>query len=818
MTLGEGALPSGTVTLLFTDVEGSTRLLDQLGPDRYAAALLDHRERLRAVANAHRGVQFGTEGDAVFFAFQGAGDGLAAAREMQTAIAGSPLRVRMGVHSGEVLLAGGEYVGMAVHKVARICSAAHGGQVVVSDQTHQLAGVALRDLGEHRLKDLTALERLFQLGEDDFPPLRTLRRVNLPVQATPLIGRERELRELVELASSHRVITLTGTGGTGKTRLALALAAELADSYADGASWVSLASVTDRGLVAAAIASALGAVEDLPTYLSGRALLLMLDNLEQVIEAGPEIGELLQGAQDCAAIVTSRERLAIAGEQEYPVPPLSPHDAVELFTTRAREINPGFEPGAAIGAICERLDRLPLALELAATRVKLLSEDRLLARLEQRLPLLAGGRRDLPERQITMRAALAWSYELLSQTERRLFTNLAVFSGGFELEAAEQICDADLDILQALIEKSLVRPSENGRYSLLETTREFALEQFAASDDCEEIRARHARWYLSLGVTARGHGPECSDALIRLRQDTADARLALSWALDHDIAGALPLADALFSASLGAGRVRELARWYERALADPNVLAPADRADALAGLGMTLEFEENVDPARTALTEALALYEEAANERGRVRVLNDLGGIEWVAGHSERAIAWHEQALAISERLDDPAEMVRSLHYLGDSLRDTGEFDRATEFYARAIETCRKRGVGRDYSVLHSLGDLALDRCDLSGADRYYTESLALGVEHENLRHCAYCLAGLACVAARNQDATAAGRLWTLAERTEQELGFRMLATERRRYEGTITPTLRDTDAYRDGVASAADLEPLAAAAQLLGI
>lgn len=287
MRFGDRALPSGMVTMLFTDVEGSTRLLDGLGPERYAAALLDHRERLRAVAEAHGGVEVGTEGDAFLFVFQGAGDGLAAAGEMQAAIARGPLRVRMGIHSGEVLLADGDYVGMTVHKAARICSAAHGGQVVASDQTRALAGVALRDLGEHRLKDLTAPERLFQLGKEDFPPLRTLRQVNLPVQATPLIGRERELAELVELAGSHRVITLTGTGGTGKTRLALALAAELADSYVDGVWWVRLASVTDPGLVSAGIAAALGAIEDLPTYLSGRALLLVIDNLEQVIDSAP---------------------------------------------------------------------------------------------------------------------------------------------------------------------------------------------------------------------------------------------------------------------------------------------------------------------------------------------------------------------------------------------------------------------------------------------------------------------------------------------------------------------------------------------------
>jgi tetratricopeptide (TPR) repeat protein len=417
-----------------------------------------------------------------------------------------------------------------------------------------------------------------------------------------------------------------------------------------------------------------------------------------------------------------------------------------------------------------------------------------------------------------MRATLAWSYDLLSEQEQRLFTNLAVFSGSFGLEAAEQICYADLNILQSLIEKSLVRHAENGRHFLLETTREFALELFAASDERDEIRARHARWYLALGVAARGQDPERAEALIRLRQDAADVGLALAWSLDHDVAAGLPLAESLFREWLAAGRVGELARWYERALADPDALAPGDRADALAGLGLTLEFEENVVPARRALTEALALYQQAGNDRGRVRVLNNLGGVEWVAGSSEQAIPWHEQALAISERLDDPEEMARSLHYLADSLRDTGEFERAAKLLTRSIEISRARGLGSGKSALHSLGDLSLDKGDMSDAARYYRESLALGIAEEDVRHCAYCLAGLACVAARNQDGTVAGRLWTLAERVEHEIGFRMLAAERGRYERTLTPAVRNSGEYRAGIAAAADLDPLTAAAEILRI
>ena len=368
--------------MLFTDVEGSTRLLDELGPDRYATVLMDHRERIRSVAHARHAVEMGTEGDAFFFVFQSARECLAAAGEMQAALADLPLRVRMGVHSGEVLLLEGNYFGMAVHKAARISSAAHGGQVVVSAETRALGDVQLRDLGEHRLKDLAAPEHLFQLGEATFPPLRTLRSTHLPMQATAMVGRERELAELLDLADDHRLLTLTGTGGTGKTRLALALAAELADRFADGVWWVALAPVADAAVVVPTIAAVIGAGEDLPGYLSGRSLLLVLDNLEQVLDAAPLVGELLAAAPGCAAIATSRERLAIAGEQEYPVGPLSPAGAVELFNSRARQVKPDFAPGEAVDAICARLDHLPLALELAATRVKLLSESQLLSRLQ----------------------------------------------------------------------------------------------------------------------------------------------------------------------------------------------------------------------------------------------------------------------------------------------------------------------------------------------------------------------------------------------------------------------------------------------------
>ena len=640
--------------------------------------------------------------------------------------------------------------------------------------------------------------------------------VHLPVQATPLIGRERELAELMTLADSRRLITLTGTGGTGKTRLGMAFAAGLADRYPDGVWWVPLAMVSEARLVPAAIAAALGDIADLPMYLRGRALLLVLDNFEHVIEAARAVGELLSGAPGCGVIVTSRERLGVAAEQEYPVAPLSPHAAVELFTARARQVEPGYEPGAEIDAICERLDRLPLALELAATRVKLLSEQQLLTRLEQRLPLLAGGRRDLPKRHSTMRATIAWSYDLLTRPEQRLFTRLAVFVGSFELEAAEQICDADLDAMRSLIDKSLVRHADNGRLFLLHTTREYALEQFDSSDERDEIRARHARWYFALGV-ADGDGPrEGTDDLIRLRQDAANVGLALAWALDHDIAAALPLADALFTPWLGAGRIRELERWYERALADPTALSPGDRAKALAGLGHALVFLERLEQARAALIEALTLYRDAGDERGETLVLLPLAAAEFIAGAPERTLAWAEQALPIYERLDDTLGIARTLHRIAEALRDLGDFERSAELFARSIEIRRANGLGSGASTVHSLGDLYLDVGDMPTAERYYREALALGLQEGDVRLGAYCLAGLACVAARNEDAATAGRLWTLAERLEHEIGFRMVAAERVRYERNLTPPLTNTDEYRAGIADAANIDPLTAAAEIV--
>ena len=450
--------------MLFTDIEGSTRLLQELG-EHYADVLTEHRRVLREAFSRHGGVEVDTQGDAFFVAFARASDAVSAAGEAQAALANGPVRVRIGVHTGEPVVTEEGYVGTDVHRAARIMGAGHGGQVLLSETTRQLLDTTaeLRELGDHRLKDLTAPQRLYQLGDGDFPPLRTLYRTNLPIQPTPLVGRERELEEAGALVRSHRLLTLTGPGGSGKTRLALQLAAEAVEQFPDGVFWVPLQTLRDPALVERAIGISVGADDDLIEYVANKRLFVLLDNFEQVIEAAPTISSLLAGTPNTKVLVTSREPLHVESEQRYPVEPLPEDDAAVLFVERARAVAPGFRPAAAVGEICRRLDGLPLAIELAAARVALLDPDELLARLDRRLPLLASRSRDAPARQRTLRATIEWSYELLEPDEQELFLTLAVFRGSFSLEAAEAVCDADLDALESLVVKNLVRRSGSGR-------------------------------------------------------------------------------------------------------------------------------------------------------------------------------------------------------------------------------------------------------------------------------------------------------------------------------------------------------------------
>jgi predicted ATPase len=495
-------LPSGTVTFLFTDIEGSTRLLQELG-DEYVDALAEHRRLLRDAFERHGGVEVDTQGDAFFVAFARAADAVAAADDGQRALDGGPIRVRMGIHTGEPLLTEEGYVGMDVHRAARIAAAGHGGQILVSQTTRELLGdsPALRDLGDHRLKDLSAPQRLYQVGDGAFPPLKALHEMHLPQQPTSFVGRERELAEVVELARSSRFVTLTGPGGSGKTRLGLQTATELADEFDDGVWFVPLAPVDDVELVAPTIAKALGVRDDLAAHLRGKRALLLLDNLEHLLEAGPVVGELVAAAESVTVLATSRERLGLAAEVEYRLPMLATDEAVALFEARARALKPGFESNGEVKEICERLDGLPLAIELAAARARILTPAQILERLGRRLELLTGGARDAPERQRTLRSTIEWSYELLDQGERTLFARLAVFGASFSLEAAEEVVEADLDALASLLDKSLLRETGVGRFFLLETLKEFAAERLHDRGEADAYRLRHAEWCRRSGST-----------------------------------------------------------------------------------------------------------------------------------------------------------------------------------------------------------------------------------------------------------------------------------------------------------------------------
>ena len=556
---------------MFSDIEGSTRLLARLRRG-YADLLDEHRRLLRIAFATHGGAEVRTEGDSFFVVFARAGAAVAAVVAGQRALAtgrwpeGCEVRVRMGVHTGEAELREGDYTGLDVHRAARICAAAHGGQILVSSATRELVAgeltdVALRDLGAHWLKDLDRPEHLYQLVIDglraDFPPLSSPpagpssgSRIELPVPATPFVGRARELSELLALLrrDDTRLLTLTGAGGSGKTRLALRVAETVGADYGDGSWFVGFGDVTDPELIALTICDALGLTEPahlapvarLEQWLMERSVLLVLDNLEQLGGGTAVLGELLAACPGLALLVTSREPLHLAGEHQYDVPVLADTEAIELFIARSRAVAPRISVVPALAAkICERLDCLPLAIELAAARTKVLSPDQILARLDRRLPLLSGGPRDAPQRHRTLKATIDWSYELLSDEERHLFARLAVFAGGCTFAAAQAVCHADLDTLQALVDRSLVR-SDGERYWMLQILREYALERLRQAGESSEFRRRHHEWFAGLldAEALDVHDLDPENIARRTRssaylQERENINSALAWALTH---------------------------------------------------------------------------------------------------------------------------------------------------------------------------------------------------------------------------------------------------------------------------------------------
>jgi len=709
------ALPTGTVTFLFSDVEGSTRLAAALGP--HFADLLDrHHSLLRQAFGDAGGIEIGTEGDAFFVVFRSAGDALRGAVAAQRALAaepwpdGAPVRVRMGIHTGEGMLGGDNYAGLDVHRAARISAAAHGGQVLLSGATYGLVegaapdGVSFRDLGEHRLKDLDRPVRLVQLVVDgllsDFPAPRSLETpTNLPVQVTTFVGREREVSEVGALLDRARLVTLTGPGGTGKTRLSIAVAERCRDRFPAGVFFVELASIVDPALIPATIASAVGVREDpsspvvetLRQHLRDRSVLLVLDNFEQVVAGATVVADLLRAAPGLRVLASSREALGVTGEHQYPVPllgvpdtrhmpsldDLARFDAVALFVDRARAARAGFEltsdNAAAVAAICARLDGLPLALELAAARTRLFAPDALLRRLDRRLAVLTGGGRDLSARQQTMRGAIDWSHELLDADERALFRRLSVFPGGATIEIAAAVCDPDAalgvdvaDGLASLADKSLVRIDEDARgeprFRMLETIREYASGRLAESEDAEVVPRRHAVEFARLVADAESRIVTDDQAawLARLDRELDNLRAALGWAADHDMALALAMGGALWRFWHQRSHLQEGREVLAGLLARPAASAPtAERAKALEGIGGLVYWQGDFASAEGAYSEELAIARTLADPRLVAEALYNLGFVANILGRDAEGRTMHEEALVVFEGLGDQMGMAR---------------------------------------------------------------------------------------------------------------------------------------------------------------
>jgi predicted ATPase/class 3 adenylate cyclase len=835
--------PTGTVTFLFTDIEGSTKMWEQ-DAQAMQEALARHDKILRNAIEEQEGYVFKTVGDAFCAAFPTAPEALEGTLQAQRTLleeewdASGPLKVRMTLHTGVAEERGGDYFGPPLNRVARLLSSAHGAQVLLSLATQELArdhlppGTDLRDLGKHRLKDLFRPEHVFQVVApglpEEFPPLRTLESApnNLPLQPTLLIGREREVEEVRGrlLRPEVRLLTLTGPGGTGKTRLALQVAAEVLEEFPDGVFFVPLAAVGDPGLVPSTIAGTLGVVEvgdkplleSLKDHLRERRMLLVLDNFEQVMEAMPLLDELMGGAPGLRLLATSRSPLRLYGERSFPVPPLSvpdprrlpdvqalsQYEAVRLFIDRAQDAKPDFnvtsENAPAVAEICTKLDGLPLAIELAATRIRLLTPQAMLSRLSNRLKVVTGGAKNLPERQRTLRGAVEWSHDLLDEHEQVSFARLSVFAGGRTLEAMEAICDAEgdlgvdiLDGVESLVEKSLLRQEEgpNGepRFVMLETIHEYARERLEESGEAETIKRAHAEYFLELAEKAEIKDTDAasSEWLERLETEHDNFRVALSWALEHGEAEtALRMAGALGDFWLMRGHLSEGASWLELALRHGDGISAPVRAKALDMAGTLENYRGEHELAQSLLEESAALYRAPGDKRGLSRAVNSLGHTAADLGDWGRAEALYRESMELGRELGERERVCAALNNLGWAAL-------CQEDYERAAELCRENrslaeSMGRMDLRRHggsNLGWAYLGQGDHAEAAVLFKEALAYFREVGDQVNIAEVLEGFAGVAGAQGEGERAARLYAAAETLRQTIGAPLLPGDRPRYE-----------------------------------
>jgi predicted ATPase len=761
------------VTFLFTDVEGSTKLLHELGAEGYAQALADHRRVLREAFTGYGGVEVDTQGDAFFVAFPTAPGALRAAREAQDALARGAIRVRMGLHTGTPHLAEEGYVGVDVHRAARIAAAGHGGQLLISAATASLVETdGLRELGEHRLKDFDEPVPLFQLGDDDFPPLKTISNTNLPRPASSFVGREKEVAEVASLLrDGARLLTLIGPGGSGKTRLAIEAAAELVPEFKAGVFWVGLAALRDPALVVETIGQTLGAKDGLAEHVAERELLLLLDNLEQVVEAAPELVSLVESCPNLKLLVTSRERLRVRGEVAYSVLPLAEQDAVELFCARARA-----DPDDTVRKLCRALDNLPLALELAAARASVLSPKQILERLSGRLDLLKGGR-DADPRQQTLRATIEWSHELLASEEQLLFARLAVFAGGCTLDAAEEVAEADLDILQSLVAKSLLRHDEE-RFWMLETIREYAAERLEQSGEAAELRRQHAERFLAFAEDAEPHlfgREESGEWLDRLSRDHDNVRAAMDYLqASGETEPVLRLAGAVWPFWRDRAFFAEGRRRLESGLrADERPTAA--RAKALNAAASMAALGGDAASGRVRAEEALAVHRVLGDERGTAESELWLGWAVANEGDWAGAQPLFDESSRRFRELGDEHQTLVATCLLAMTCAELGDRERARALDEDNLRRARElHNEQLEATTLDGLARHALDEGRLEDAASMATESLRIYHDLGDPHGTAIELRRCACAFALKGRAQVAARLLASAEALHKEIGGTM--------------------------------------------
>jgi predicted ATPase len=796
------AFPDGTVTFLFTDIESSTQLLHELGPEAYARALEAHRATLRDAFLRHGGVEVDTQGDAFFVAFSTAPSALAAAADGRSGLAAGPILVRMGIHTGTPHVTETGYVGVDVHRAARIAAAGHGGQILVSEASAALLdGKKLTDLGEHRFKDLAAAERVYQLGPGDFPPLNSLYQTNLPVPTTPFLGRERELGEVTQLLGRDdvRLLTLTGPGGTGKTRLAQQAAAEMDGHFPGGTWWVPLAPLRDPGVLLSTIAASLGvraAPEEpiaaaLGAALSRERALLLLDNAEHLL---PALAEELARSETfgrATLLVTSRERLQLARESIYVVSSMSQGDAIGLFLARTAQQGLTVDRTTHVEELCSRLDALPLAVELAAARAALFTPAQLVERLGERLELLKGGR-DADPRQRTLQATIGWSHDLLSESERRAFARLSVFAGSATYDAAERVTDADVDTLHSLIDKSLLhrRDTEFGpRYWMLETIREYASLRLKDARGAAEARRRHAEYYLALAeraAQALAEGDGSGRWLDLIDADLANVRSMLTWFA----AQAEPEKHARAAAALWRYWVlrglSEGLTWLGGAAKLP--VESETRTRVLRGLAVVAMRMGRLEVAQAAAAERVELHRTLGDDRGAADALVSLGGIASDLGDLAQARSAFEEAVEFARDAEDRTVLAGASGGLGYLALQEGADEEAASHAREAAALWKELHRNDQVAIaLINLASARLAQGEPGEARGALDEALRLALQLGDKEDIAYCLDGLAAVDAAAGNHRRAALLLGAADEIREATG-----TLREPYERAVSERTRE--------------------------